>query len=212
MEELRELNNEIGEHLEESTRKALKVLGYSVVNHRVSDSGIDVLGISKDGQVILAIECLNWSKWSYANSSRLRSLLNNFNEYPDAVRVLLTSFNVLTKGQKAIMQKHRVFTVEIDEQVLSSGKREIVKILNAIYQGVISIRSYYSSLVSEKASSDILNVILVLNGDSDLVQKPEESIEVDANTLQIIPSEEPRPNSLDDSLESMVNHEIKDKS
>jgi len=196
MEEFRELNNEIGEYLEESTRKALKVLGYSVVNHRVSDSGIDVLAVSKNGNIILAIECLNWCKWSYANPSRLRSLVVNFRKYPNAVRVLLTSFNILTKKQKVVMRKLGVIPIELDEQLLSSGKREIVKIL-----GVIQSRLLSSEDIPVSTREDVLNVVLVLNGDSDLIQKEEESIEVDANTLQII---EPKLNSLDVSMDNHI--------
>lgn len=196
MEEFRELNNEIGEYLEESTRKALKVLEYSVVNHRVSDSGIDVLAVSRDGNIILAIECLNWCKWSYANSSRLRSLVVNFRKYPNAVRVLLTSFNVLTKKQKVVMRKLGVIPIELDEQLLSSGKREIVKILGVIHSRLLS-----SEDIPLETREDVLNVVLALNGDSDIIQKEEESIEVDANTLQI---GEPKLNSLDVSMDNHI--------
>jgi hypothetical protein len=96
------------------------------------------------------------------------------------------------------MKKLGVIPIELDEQLLSSGQREIVKILGVIQSRLFS-SEYTSQLVPLDVRDDILNVVLVLNGDSDLVQKPEETIEVDANTLQIIPSEEPKPDSLDDS-------------
>jgi hypothetical protein len=199
MEEIRNLNNEIGEYLEESTRQALKVLGYSVFNHKITDAGIDVLAVSKDNKIILAIECLNWSKWSYANASRLRSLLNNFDKYPSAVKVLLSSYNVLSRQQKKVLEKHHVLTVELGEQLLSSEKREVAKILDAIYWGVVQSRAYYSFIIPEDKVRDILNVDLIINGYPDLVKQEEESVEVDANSLQIINSKDQKPDSIKDS-------------
>jgi hypothetical protein len=204
MEEFRELNNEIGEYLEESTRKALKVLGYSVDNHRVFERGIDVLAVSKDEQIILAIECLNWCQWSYVNAERLRSLVNNFTKYPKATRILLSSFDVLTRRQKVTLKKLGILILELDEQLLSSEKREIAKILEVVYEGVIHIRSYFSSLLPLDTCVDMLNVVLVLNGYPDLVQKEEETIEVDANALQIIQAEEEKSNSIASSSDSLV--------
>jgi len=216
MEELRELNNEIGEYLEESTRKALKVLGYSVFKHRVNQSGIDVLGVARDNKTFIAIECLNWCHWSYANAERLRSLANNFNKYPNTVKILLTSFDVLTRRQKKLLRNIGVINVEIGEQVLASGKIEIVKILNVIYDKISN--DAVLSLLPKNSRDEFLTMILILNGYPELVQKEEESIEVGANTLQLIETEEPKPSSLDDSVNSMdnvprrvilmVNHEI----
>lgn len=210
MEELRELNNEIGEYLEESTRKALKVLGYSVFKHRVNQSGIDVLGVSRDNKTFIAIECLNWCHWSYANAERLRSLVSNFKRYPNAVKILLTSFDVLTRRQKKLLRNIGVINVEIGEQVLASGKIEIVKILNAIYDKVSN--DAVLSLLPKNSRDEFLTMILILNGYPELVQKEEESIEVGADTLHIIQIEEQNPNSLRESSNIMVNHEIRPNS
>lgn len=102
---LREINYQIGSYLEKATRRALRFYGFKVEEHRVNAKGLDVEAYNPALDLTVLIECLNWSKNSYINHYRLKSIVGNLSDikFPmNSTKILLSSFDPRTKRQKEI--------------------------------------------------------------------------------------------------------------
>jgi hypothetical protein len=128
----RELNNQIGLFLEESVRKVLNGLGFSVMPHEVFEEGIDVTA-KKDSLSIIA-ECLNWNEKSYINFKRMKSLVRNFLSFPEAIKILFVSYDIVSKRQKDFFERLGVSIVKIGEQIFDTSRNELSLILGKLYR------------------------------------------------------------------------------
>lgn len=141
----------LGESLEQNVKFLMTNMGFSVEEHKVTEPGTDIIARLESKEI--HIECLNWNKNSYINSHRLNSLVNNLTKNPNAIKVILTTFNACspfkhyfrTLGIHVVSIGQLITKVSIKEQNII--KRVLYTSLFSRYNSLFNGLSFLSSVV-----------------------------------------------------------------
>jgi len=138
----------LGESLEQNVKFLMTNMGFSVQEHKVTEPGTDIIARLESKEI--HIECLNWNKNSYINSHRLNSLVNNLTKNPNAIKVILTTFNACSPF-KHYFRTLGIHVVSIGQLItkVSIKEQNIIKrvLYNSLYTSLFSrYNSFFSSL------------------------------------------------------------------
>ena len=115
----RERNNFVGSCLEEAVAWSFTMCGFKVKPHKVYEGGVDVYAIKNDEKKVN--ECWNWADDSYPEEERIQSIIKNFDDHPNAKRILITANKVDYGEFKSRMIRNGIQVVTIGKQLLSKS-------------------------------------------------------------------------------------------
>lgn len=134
----------LGESLEQNVKFLMTNMGFSVEEHKITEPGTDVIARLESKEI--HIECLNWNKNSYINSDRLNSLVNNLTRNPNAIKVILTTFNACSPFIH-YFRTLGIHVVSIGQLITKVSAKEQNIIKRVLYNSLFNSLSLLSGIV-----------------------------------------------------------------
>lgn len=104
----------VGRTRVENIAEIIRSLGFTVATGKVEDDDVDIW-VSREEELVLVIEVLNWRKNAYMDFTRVKSIKQNFSDpkYSNCRKLLVYSFNQNIKNQMKFFRDLDIDFLEI---------------------------------------------------------------------------------------------------
>lgn len=135
-------NIETGLILELTVKFVFYLSGYRVVEHRITEGGVDVEAYKKERKVV--VECLNWNNNPYVNEDRFKKIVKNLLSHREATKVLVLAGPHLTESESKLVKAYNIKLVKMGRTMNCSDLKSIRLLAKRMSkEGVIDSNPYY---------------------------------------------------------------------